>query len=525
MLWQIKQPARHGALPTVKELFFCVFSALLLIVSFLAHNSWLFAWFGFVPLFTVLRNKPRTKAFLLAYITGIIFWLGTIYWLMHVTFAGMVLLSLYLALYFGVFGFLSSNFFLRLSVFSIFFIPSLWVLLEYARSYFLTGFPWALLGYSQYLNLLVIQITDITGAWGVSFLVVMINICVYWVSGVRCQVMGDGCWVLGKINKCLIPLACLALVLGYGFYKIYLTPSTQHLIPLKISIIQGNIPQELKWDRRAKDFIVNKYLGITSMALMNKTDLIVWPEAAMPVVFGEEPGYFDKVQALIKKNQIPLLLGMVRPKGDFYYNSAALISKEGKFLAIHDKIHLVPFGEYIPLRKILPFLERVVPIGDFLGGKEYTVFNLPAKSAVKQARFGVLICFEDAFPQLSREFVKKGVSFLVNITNDAWFKQTSAAYQHVAASVFRAVENRVVLVRAANTGVSAFISSTGKIISKVSEAGKDTFVDGYKTEVIPLANTPLSFYTRHGDIFVFFCFLLVAFGLVKLKIKPGKSVT
>jgi apolipoprotein N-acyltransferase len=492
-----------------KAAFLCVCAGLLLVLPFQKFNFEFLAWIGFAPLFLALKNASKLKAFFLSYLTGAVFWLGTIYWLVHVTSFGMFLLALYLALYFGIFGFIVSGFLPRFSIFNFLFIPSLWVILEYVRSYLLTGFPWALLGYSQYLNLPVIQIADITGVWGVSFLVMLVNITIYSVLGSRFS-------VLGGIKKYLIPLVCVVFTVGYGFYKLHHTPNTTHPAPLKISVIQGNIPQELKWDRRAKDFIINKYLGLTAQANKDNPGLIIWPEAAMPVVFGEEPEYFEKVKSAVKEAATPLLLGMVRSREDMYYNSAALISKEGTFLTSYDKIHLVPFGEYIPLRKLLPFLETVVPIGEFAGGKEYTVFDVAAKAPESGARFSVLICFEDVFPELARRFVIKGAHFLVNITNDAWFQATSAPYQHLAASVFRAVENRVVLVRAANTGISAFISSKGGSISRVAKTGKDIFVDGYKTEEIPAAGGPLSFYTRYGDIFVFLCFVVVACGIVKI---------
>ncbi|MBI5145405.1 MAG: apolipoprotein N-acyltransferase, partial [Candidatus Omnitrophica bacterium] len=201
-----------------------------------------------------------------------------------------------------------------------------------------------------------------------------------------------------------------------------------------------------------------------------------------------------------------------------YFNRALLVSAEGEVLNQYDKLHLVPFGEYIPLRKALPFLETVVPIGDFTAGREYTVFKQVTRSPGHQvtSQLSVLICFEDLFPELSREFVKKGADFLINITNDAWFKKTSSPYQHLCASVFRAVENRVPVVRAANTGVSGFIAPTGKIITLVQdESGRNIFVDGYKTQEILIPERDLSFYTRYyGDIFILLCLVFVIYFLI-----------
>ncbi len=521
-------PAGRDSSILGKEIFSCFLSAFLLICAFPRFNIEFFAWIGFIPLFYVLKNKSRFKGFLLSYFTGIIFWFGTIYWLVHVTFLGMVLLVLYLALYFGLFGLIiaiTKNQELR---FNILFLPSLWVILEYIRSHLLTGFPWALLGYSQYLNLPIIQVADITGAWGVSFMVMMVNTAIYEIIGDRLKGKGK------RLKVYLLPFACLFFSLFYGYYKLFLSPFTFSLPPVRISVIQGNIPQELKWDARAKEFIIRKYLDLTAESLKDKAEFFIWPEAALPVVLEQEPEYFERVKDFVKGIGKPLLLGAVTSRDDLYYNSAVLVSSKGELFKRYDKIHLVPFGEYIPLRKMFKFLESLVPIGDFVAGKEYTVFTLktrflmvwesiklsqplklhkevlnPAFGGMKfldeQASFSALICFEDVFPELSRQFVKRGANILVNITNDAWFKETSAPYQHLQSSVFRAVENRVSLVRAANTGVSAFIAPTGKINAKVSAAARDIFVDGYTTEEVFISDIGPSFYTCYGDIFVLLC--------------------
>jgi len=503
----IRYPLSAKAL---KDCLLCLLSAVLLILSFPNFNFWLLAWFGFVPLFFAIKNKSKFKSFLLFYLTGIIFWLGTIYWLIHVTLPGMIALVLYLALYFGVFGLIVSGSFL-LTHYSLLFIPSVWVLLEYLRSHLFTGFPWALLGYSQYLNLPFIQIADITGAWGVSFLIMMVNVLVY-------KVIGHRSWVIGKKQNLLLAILLLFLSLGYGIYKLHLSPITYHLSPIKISVIQGNIAQELKWNKSSRGFIMDRYFSISNEALRDKPELIIWPEAALPVALEEEPSYYERVKDFVKETKAPLVFGAVTLRENIYYNSALLISAGPELLARYDKLHLVPFGEYIPLRKILSFLETVVPIGDFSSGKEYTVFTLPTAYHLVPTKFSVLICFEDLFPDLSREFVKRGAGFLINITNDAWFKKTSSPYQHLCASVFRAVENRVFLVRAANTGVSGFIAPTGKIVSLVGDKfGNNIFISGYRSQEISLSKRNYSFYTRYGNIFVTACLLFVLGGIITFK--------
>ena len=476
-----------------------ILSGILLSLPFFDGRLWIFAWFGFAPLFFALRGKSKGRAFLLSYFTGVIFWAGTIYWLIHVTLLGQVLLILFLSLYFGFFGLFVFASRQAPGAIRLFFIPSLWVFLEYLRAHLFSGFGWALLGYSQYLNLPLIQIADIVGAYGVSFLVMMVNV-VFWeliiISSIKVSKCQSAKYQASSIRRnfsFLFPFFCLLFSLVYGFYKLYRTPKHELRTTLKISVIQGNIPQELKWDRGSQGLILDRYAQLSQKAALEKPDLIIWPEAASPGLIGvaKDDWLLEHIFALPKETGIPLLLGSVVRENKNYFNSALLIDRQGKIAERYDKLHLVPFGEYVPLKELFPFLETIVPIGDFTSGDSYTLFSLspsalpplsgPAGAGVK---FGVLICFEDTVPELSRNFVKKGADFLVNITNDGWFKETKAPHQHLAASVFRAVENRVPLVRAANTGVSCFIDACGRIKAKVTGNGKDIFVPGTKTETI-----------------------------------------
>ncbi|MFC1674647.1 hypothetical protein ACFL1K_01950 [Candidatus Omnitrophota bacterium] len=200
-----------------RNTFFVFLSAVLLTLSFSNFKLWVLAWFGFVPLLFAIENKSKTKAFFLSYLTGIIFWSGTIYWLIHVTLLGTIILVLYLALFFGLFGLIVTKYEIRNTKYAIVFIPSVWVILEFIRGNLFTGFPWALLGYSQYLNLPAIQIADITGAWGVSFLVMMVNITVYSILDTRYSILA------GK-RKYLTTVLAVVVVLIYGYYRIYHRP-------------------------------------------------------------------------------------------------------------------------------------------------------------------------------------------------------------------------------------------------------------------------------------------------------------
>ncbi len=507
----------------IKSAALSLLSGIVLALPFCSGRLWVFGWCGFVPLFFALHHKTPLKAFLLSYFTGLVFWSVTIYWLIHVTLLGQILLIAYLALYFGIFGFIITKLWtVDYGLWTIFSLPSAWVCLEYLRAHLLTGFGWALLGYSQYLNPPVIQIADLVGVYGVSFLVMMVNIALCVLPALPAGRRRAYC--AKKKNYIVLPIMCLLAALGYGYFR--LTTHDSLRTTVKVSLIQGNIPQELKWAFGSQPLILDRYAQLTKDVALEKPAIIIWPEASSPGFWGEpqDAWILETIFSLAKEARIPLLFGTVVKEKGQYFNSALLINEEGKLSGRYDKLHLVPFGEYVPLKHIFKFLATIVPIGDFTAGKEFTTFSLNAirdthPSATLRAsnaqRFGVLICFEDTIPELSRNFVRKGADLLVNITNDAWFKKTSAPYQHLSASVFRAIENRVALVRAANTGVSCVIDPQGKIIARVLQGQKDTFVPGIMTANIHLRQRN-SLYCTIGDSFVFGCLALVGFcGIIK----------
>ncbi len=477
-----------------------VLSAVLLSLSFSSFNFWLPAWFGLIPLFVSLENKSLSRSFFTAYLCGVLFWCICVYWLVHVTLLGQAVLVFYLAVYFGAFGCLVYLSRRVPALFALFFIPAGWVLLEYARGYLFTGFPWALLGFSQYNNLGVIQLSDITGCWGVSFLLVLVNTGVYLFWRRRVNAKGF-----------LACICVLFLSLGYGLYRLDYHGRQVVGRQVKISVVQGNIPQDLKWDSRASGAILDNYIRLTEEAARGRPDLIVWPEAAVPFFWGDVSAdeEYRKIFSLAQRTDTSLLVGAVSNFGEDYFNSALFVDNLGRPGQIYSKLHLVPFGEFVPLKNVFPFLESIAPIGDIQAGRERTVFSRPAE-------FSVLVCFEDLFPELSRQFIKEGAVFLVNITNDAWYKKSSAPYQHLAASVYRAVENRVYLVRAANTGISGFIAPSGKVSAMICEGrGRCIFTRGYAVGHIPVVSHPPTFYNRFGDLFVLLCFLFEIWVLIR----------
>ena len=464
------------------------------------------AFVSLVPLFFALKECDLKSSFLLSYISGLVFFGCLLYWLVNVTVPGTVALVMIMAVFFGMFGILANIVFRYSMEFIV--LPFIWVVTEYLRSHcFFNGFPWGLLAYTQYKSTGFIQIADITGAYGVSFILVFLNVAFFG--------------FLSRDKKrrvhAITALVLVILSTGYGFYKASNSLITDNPA---ISVVQGNIPQKFKWDAQYADSVVGTYLDLTKKAAAETSSLIIWPETAYPYLAkkGEEPAEMGNAA---KEAARPLLAGVVYNDKDKYFNSAMLFSDKGGVTAEYFKIHLVPFGEYIPFEKYLGFMKNYInkPVGDFAAGREYTLFPLRSVRSststggeiirrVSFHKFGVLICFEDVFPYLSREFALKGADLLVNITNDAWFGDTAAPEQHLQASVFRAVENRVPVVRAANTGISCFIDPMGAVTQRVKKNGKDSFVEGYATANVRIF-ARRSFYTYHGDYFSYFCGFVV----------------
>ncbi|MEE8360027.1 MAG: apolipoprotein N-acyltransferase [Candidatus Omnitrophota bacterium] len=488
----------------INHVILAFFSGLLLSVSFPGLNVSLAAYLSFVPLFFALKNLTKREAFFVSYLAGFTFFLITMFWMRYVSILGGLLLISILSVFFGLFG-LYFLYAIRYTLYAIFLVPAFWATLEYARSNLFTGFGWALLGHSQYLNLSFIQISDITGAYGVSFFVMAVNVIIYILIEMDIKKSGQAFIIF------LILVSCVA---GYGFFKLNAHESPKGSI--KISLIQGNIPQYMKWDPDMRDHIWSRYSVLTEMAAKDRPDLIIWPETSLPG-YMEDEDLFKEVAAIARRTRSAILIGApsYREEDDSIYNAAFLIDSNGDIVERYDKLHLVPFGEYIPFDKQIGFIRKFVnkPIGEFEKGKEHTVFELE-----ETARFSVLICFEDIFADLVRRFANRDVDFLVNITNDAWFMKTPAPYQHAQSSVFRAVENRLPVVRAANTGLSCFIDRTGRIFDSVNIGGNEICITGFKTARVDIMEGG-SLYTKIGDIFVFLCALAAAVAIIGAKKK------
>lgn len=494
-------------------------SAGMLVLAQPSFNIEPLAWIALAGLFYSLDGLGPWKRFLVGYLFGAAYFLGIAYWLAHVSILGTIILIIYLSIYPAFF----SLYKIKGDLIEIISVPAFWVISEYFRAHVISGFPWALLGHTQYLNIPAIQIADITGAYGVSFVVVMVNYAVY--SMLKKY---DA-----RIKHSIFCLTILIFVFLYGYISLREpdVKNNRDNFPLKIAVLQGNIPQDLKWDEDYSEFILDTYEKLAIEASMEDPDIIIWPETSVPGTI-EEDYIYRKIKPLSEKTGKIFLIGSLKERGGKFYNSAYLVSPVGEIGSSYDKVHLVPFGEFVPMEKELPFLRSMIdkPMGDFERGASFNTLRMSAvrksysENAIIRNRgfynFGVMICFEDIFPEIGREFVRGGAQFLVNITNDAWFKISSAPYQHVQSSVFRAVENRVPVIRAANTGVSCAINDKGRIISLLEKNGKDIFVSGYNISFIEPPSVR-SFYTIKGDMFVALCGALVI-GAIVMRLRRRK---
>lgn len=491
----------------MKIIILCILSSTLLFISFPKTSFWPVAFVSLIPMLLAVKEERPLKSFLFGLITGTLAYCGILYWLVptflaagenKITgFAILILLSLYLAVYFGGFCALYSAISARFPAASFFglFLPAfLWVTLEFARAHIFTGFPWALLGYTQWNNLPIIQISEFTGVYGVSFLIVLVNLAITNIVTKKQK-------LFSLSNLTVFSLISASLI--FGFYRLG-QPLTSDGTPATISILQGNIDQYKKWDYNFEKSIKTGYeeLAVEAAGENPAPSVIVWPETAAPGYLRNEKNIFDWARGIAEKTKTQHLIGSIDYENGKTYNSAFLISEKGDITGAYSKIHLVPFGEYMPLKKLAgKFVKVANEIGETTPGKSYNIINSSA------GKLGVNICFEAIFPDEVRKSVKNGAEIIVNITNDAWYLDTSAPHQHFTINVFRAVENRRPVVRAANTGISGFIDRSGRITSRTQ-----LFTNRELTSTV-LKNSRLTFYARFGDIFCWICFLAAIIAL------------
>ncbi|MDZ4164427.1 MAG: apolipoprotein N-acyltransferase [Smithellaceae bacterium] len=497
------------------RLFLSILSGALLFLSFPKHGHPLAAWIAFVPLFYALSNKPTAgEGFKYGFITGFVAYCGILYWIAYVVVTygympvymgvlALLLLASYLALYMGIFAY-ALVCLRRYGLRVIYTAPLIWVTLEYMKSTLLTGFPWANLGYSQFSFLPLIQISDITGVYGLSFLIVLVNAAIFELIVHRKE----------RTRVLVEPVVVFVLLLSVIFYGTWRIAEINSILgrspELPVTIVQGNIDQNVKWNPGYQQETIRIYKTLSHAAQPKRNGLIVWPETATPFYFQEQGSLSQDVLDVARATGSWLVFGSPsyrkEAKEVLYFNSAFLVSPAGIVAGEYSKVQLVPYGEYVPLRKYFPFLSKiVVGVGDFTKGPGY----LPIQASWGKA--GVLICYEGIFSHAGTAYKKLGASFLINITNDAWFGNTSAPYQHLSMSAFRAVENRVYLLRAANTGISAIIEPTGAIARQSKLFTPATVVGNVK-----YPSHATTFYASHGDIFAFLCISVMVMYVISI---------
>jgi apolipoprotein N-acyltransferase len=461
---------------------------------------------------------PR-QAFKAGVVMGLPYFFGTQYWIYHsishyggvplvLSFLVVLLLSLFLSLYTGVFGLLFSRIMNHSSLPALLAAPVLWVVIEFGRAYLFTGFPWSSLGYSQYKFLNLIQFADITGVYGVSFVVVAVNglLADIFITGRRQEEM-PLFHLFPLVSGGVLLLVVVGALFLYGNHRL---DEDRPGKPLRISVVQGNMEQDIKWSPAAQGFVLETYENLSTAAVQQaEPDMLIWPESALPFYYGYDQPLTEEFLAFQKTLGTPLLFGAitVRKKTNGYNlgNSALLLDAGGELTYTYDKIHLVPFGEYVPLKELLFFIDKVVVgIGDYVPGERYVRAETP------HGEFATLVCYEIIFPGLVRKFYRDGGDFIVTITNDGWFGRTTGPYQHWSMAVLRAIENRKPVVRAANTGISGFIDSSGQILARTLLFERTVLTETVKTD------STRTFYSRYGDLFSYLC-IIAALGMLLMR--------
>lgn len=484
-------------------------SGVLLALSFPRFGDGAVAWIALLPLLLALRRVAPGRAFRLGYLTGFVASLGLLYWtaLVVVQYGGlarplaaaaMVLLCLAVALFAGTFAWLLARWLERFGPLAFLLAPVAWVGSEMLRSHTLYRFAWCLLGYSQQDHLPFIQIAAYTAVYGVSFLVLSPAAAIAYACA------GPG--AAGHRNALLGCAALVGLVWLHG--ALALSRRMPAEPSLRVGLVQGNIPQDEKWDLARAQANIDVHLGLTRAAAERGARLVVWPESAVPLLLDQNPGLARSLAELARSRGLYLLFGnddIAERAGELprIWVGAKLLTPDGELAFRYHKMRLVPFGEYVPLQPLLTLGGRLTArlvraVGEFTPGSEHVVGQVDGHGV------SVFICYEAIFPDQVRRFRAGGAELLVNVTNDAWYGRTSAPYQHFAMAVFRAVENGVWLVRAANTGISAVVDPRGRVVESTPLFERTLVVRD-----VPLVSGG-TFYSRHGDVFGWTCLALAA---------------
>jgi apolipoprotein N-acyltransferase len=517
-------------------------------------QTWL-CWIALTPLIAAIwfsgkaSRHPWLRNLLLGYVAGLAFFWTVLSWLTTVTVLCWFVLEFYMAIYFALWAWFcglvrrreikeeprptkwdqmlaqagrdrpsprspwmrSTN-----NLALAFLLAGAWATQEWLRGWVFSGWGWNGLGVALHATWPLIQIAEFTGVAGLSFMVAFANVIA--VTTARRLVLEARTHAMRPHFDLTLTMAAIVGVLTFGLRAAQISPPTK---PLRIAAVQANVPQNQKFDPQFTKKIFDQFRRLSEIALRSNPppDLLVWPESSMPGPVLEDRESYQFVTDLAASTDSDLLLGTIDEEGGRAYNAALLVSDGGERVQLYRKLHLVPFGEYVPGRYRVPLLARIVGDqvpGDFDAGKDYTVFGLTNNDV----QVAPLICFEDTLGELARRFVlpsdtNPGANLLVDITNDGWFLRSAGSRQHLANAIFRCVETRRPMVRAANTGVTCFVNELGRITQRLQDETGSTFTEGVLTGEIKVPTEhELTFYTRHGELFAKLCAVITLIGLI-----------
>ena len=480
-------------------------SGALLALSFPKFGHSAFGWIALAPLMVAVSHRVHTarRAFLLGLLAGAVHFSGTLYWLVETmtTFGGLstplaacaaALLIAYLSLYPAAFAVIQARLVRAMGTRALFLGPAIWVATEMGRTYVIDGFPWELLGYSQATVLPIAQVASLVGVYGLSAMVALVSAAAaYATVAPRDPVRWRAC------------AAVAALVLGAGVWgtvRIHGQALTRAGAEVRVAVLQGNILQDQKWDPAMRDAIMQRYIDMTREAIGRNAQFILWPESATPLPYEQDVARGEIIRRLAREAHVTLLIGSdqmepvtpalsAKPPQNRLYNAAYLIRPDGSTAAIYRKIHLVPFGEYVPFGRLLYFVGPLIDFEfPFVPGAEATLLPVSGHLA------STAICYEVIYSSLIRSFVTRGSELLTTVTNDAWYGWSSAAYQHWEQASLRAIEEGRYLARAANTGISGFVDPYGRVLQR-----SNMFQSAVLVEDVRFL-TGRTIYVRIGDV-------------------------
>ena len=519
-------------------------------------------WIALTPLlaavwFSGAGSKRRwLRDLLLGYVAGVVFFWGVFSWLHTVTVPGLVLVGLYMGVYFAIWSWFAglvrpesparaekkktptaqrSAFNLELekedlpdeppearspwlsslhNLWLAFILAAAWTALEWVRSWMFSGWGWNGLGVALHNILPLIQVAEFTGVAGLTFLVVFGNVIA--IATVRRFMIETKVRRRRPHYDFTLTMATIVGLCGYGIGQLRVERET---VPLRVAAVQANVPRDEKFNAefQAKTFAQFDRLTRLALASQPPLQLIVWPESSTPAPVLLDKENYRFVMDLSASIKTDLLLGTIDADKTGDYNAALLVSNGGENIQVYRKLHLVPFGEYVPGRHTVPLLARIVGDqvpADFTRGKEPVVFRLTNE----KVRIAPLICFEDTLGELTRQFVLRGANLLANVTNDGWFLRSAGSRQHLENALFRCIETRRPMLRAANTGVTCFVNHFGRVTQTLLDARGSQFTEGVLTGTLSIpVDGEMTFYTRHGELFAKVCGgLTILFLLIRL---------